>query len=92
MDNKIVNTSDIPLKAFDLETINIKKDYNMNFSWLTTILSKLFTSLFEIITPSLRDELTSFIKDLYQKALKTNNPYDDYLIKILADLLNITLP
>jgi hypothetical protein len=59
------------------------------------IVIKLVSEIFELILPRLsnhiRELLTSYIKDLYQKAKSTENIFDDYSVELLASILNIEL-
>lgn len=53
--------------------------------YLPTILVPLLNNL----SPVIRDLLEGFIKDLYQKALETDSPWDDFFVGLLAELLEI---
>lgn len=53
--------------------------------YLPTILVPLLNNL----SPAIRDLLEDFIKDLYQKALETDSPWDDFFVGLLAGLLEI---
>ena len=51
--------------------------------------------IFNLVLPRLsnhiRELLSVYIKDLYQKAKATDNIFDDYAVELIADILNIDL-
>jgi hypothetical protein len=59
------------------------------------IVIKLVSEIFELIIPRLsnhiRELLTVYIKDLYQKAKSTENIFDDYAVELIARILQIDL-
>jgi hypothetical protein len=59
------------------------------------IVFKLVSEIFELILPRLsnhiRELLTVYIKDLYQKAKSTDNIFDDYAVELIASILQINL-
>jgi hypothetical protein len=59
------------------------------------IVIKLVSEIFELILPRLsnhiRELLTVYIKDLYQKAKSTENIFDDYAVELIASILQIDL-
>ena len=63
----------------------------MNFNFLKSIVSKLILALLNAASPEIRDELEKFLRGLYAKALKTASPIDDVLVKMIADLLGVSL-
>ncbi len=92
----IDNFNDI--KPIGLEFQPTKKieseKYLMNpitLSWFTKLAAKIFENLFNIISPEIKNELQKFLNDLYLKAKQTSNPFDDFGVKLLATILNITL-
>jgi len=53
----------------------------MNWTyWLMLLLPNLVAS----ISPDLRQELVTFVKNFREAAKKTNNPWDDFAAAILA--------
>ena len=61
----------------------------MNFSWLLKIVGSAFSPVFSLLSKEIKSELENFIKDLYKKSEKTENVWDDFFVKMLADILNI---
>jgi hypothetical protein len=59
------------------------------------IVLKLISEIFELIIPRvsnhIRELLTVYIKDLYQKAKATENIFDDYAVELIASILQIDL-
>jgi len=48
--------------------------------------------IIDLLSPMIRTELGTLLRDLYEKALLTDNPWDDYGIEFLAQILAIELP
>ena len=63
----------------------------MNFSWLIRLLISTFKPFANLLSENIKNELQDFIRSLYQKALATENIWDDFFVKILADILSIDL-
>ena len=61
----------------------------MNFNFLKSIVSKLILALLNAASPAIREELDKFLTGLYAKALKTESPIDDMVVKTIADLLGV---
>ncbi len=91
MQNVIDNFKDINPKTFDLEPVKIERHFNMNFKWLFDLLGKALIPFMNLITPSIKDELTTFLQNTYQKAKATPNVWDDFFIKLLCQVLNVPL-
>lgn len=53
--------------------------------WLTALL----IPLLEKLSPVIREMIGDFIKDLYQKALATDSPWDDFFVGMVAAVLDI---
>jgi hypothetical protein len=60
-------------------------------NWLLSLLQSLLTPILAPLDSALKAELASFIQALYTKAKATSSPLDDLAIKVLADILNITV-
>ena len=61
----------------------------MNWKSVLSWLAKLLATILPMVTPAIRDELFELLKKLHEKALKTDNPFDDYLTQFLLDLFGI---
>jgi hypothetical protein len=53
---------------------------------------RIFTSILGMATPVIKAELSEFLTQLYKKALATPNPWDDFAVGLLLDILAITRP
>jgi len=63
----------------------------MTWKILIQAFSGVLGKVLEVVTPELRKMVESFLKDLYQKAKATQNPWDDFLVELLAAVLGIKL-
>ena len=75
------------------DIIKIKESNKMGITldWIVKILISVLSPIVKIVTPQIKEKLSDFIKNLYSDALGTPNVWDDFLIKILADILSIDL-
>jgi hypothetical protein len=66
----------------------------MNAFWGNVIgyAVKIFSGLISQATPAIAAELNSFLTALYKKALATPNPWDDFAVGMLLDILAIPRP
>lgn len=53
------------------------------------VIKRLIEALFPIMSEEIRKLLISYMNELYQKAKETENPWDDYIVKLLCEILNI---
>jgi hypothetical protein len=58
--------------------------------WLNLSI-KVLGAILDVVSPSLRKVLGDYVQDLYNKAKETDNPWDDFLIKLLASLVGVEL-
>ena len=54
--------------------------------------AQILTGIIGQATPAIASELNVFLTNLYKKALATPNPWDDFLIGMLMDILAIPRP
>lgn len=64
----------------------------ISWNWLLKILLGVVGPLMGLISPAIKDALFAFLAKLYLDALKTENPWDDYAVGFLLDLLGIPRP
>lgn len=66
----------------------------MNLFWTGVISAviRIFTSVLGMATPAIKAELNDFCTQLYKKALATPNPWDDFAVGLLLDILAIPRP
>lgn len=62
------------------------------WGWILELAMKILVPLFNMITPELKQLLNDFLTQLYVKALATENPWDDFAIGFLMDILAIPRP
>lgn len=63
----------------------------MTWKLLIGSFSGVLGKILEAITPALREAIENFLKELYAKAKQTSNPWDDFLVELLAAVLGIKL-
>jgi hypothetical protein len=63
----------------------------MNVFWggILKYVFQIFAGLIGQMTPAILSELNAFLTALYKKALATPNPWDDFAIGMLLDILAI---
>ncbi len=61
----------------------------MTYSWITKFFIKSLSPFIPLLSNEIKIELVDFIKKLYTRAKSTNNIWDDFFIKFIADLLGI---
>lgn len=64
----------------------------IGFTWIINILIKILATLFPQISQELRISLERFLLDFYSNALRTDNPWDDFLARFLLRIFSIPLP
>lgn len=64
----------------------------IGFSWIINILIKILATLFPQISDELRTSLERFLLDFYSNALRTDNPWDDFLARFLLRIFSIPFP
>ena len=64
----------------------------IRWSGLLAALFRLLGPVIRTVTAELRDELFEALSRLYQKAVETENPYDDFLLDLLFDMLGFNKP
>jgi len=66
----------------------------MNVFWgsILKYVFQIFAGIIGQMTPSIIAELNAFLTGLYKKALATPNPYDDFAVGMLLDILGIPRP
>lgn len=66
----------------------------MNVFWgsILKYVFQIFAGIIGQMTPSIVAELQGLLINLYKKALATPNPYDDFAVGMLLDILGIPRP
>ena len=66
----------------------------MNVFWSKILLwiAQIFAGIIGQVTPGIIAELNVLLTNLYKKALATPNPWDDFLVGMLLDILAIPRP
>jgi len=52
---------------------------------------KVLGTIIKLVSPEIRDLVAQLIQEGYNKAKATDNPWDDFLFKVLATLLGVGL-
>ncbi len=63
----------------------------LTWTWLVPFLVAVLKPVVKAITPMIREEIEKAVRAWYPKALASPNPWDDFLVSFLADILNISL-
>lgn len=53
------------------------------------IIKKLLSALLPVMSEEIRKLLVSMLQELYTKAKETENPLDDFVVKLICDILDI---
>jgi hypothetical protein len=63
----------------------------MNIFWngVFRAVARVLLPIIQMATPSLIEEIRTFLKGLYAKALETPNPWDDFLVGLMLDMFGI---
>lgn len=69
-----------------------KPNPGVGFTWVINLLINALGSILPALTPMIKEALTSFLTDLYKKAVETPNPWDDFVVKFLMRILSIPVP
>ena len=62
------------------------------WSWLINLMLQALGPVINILSPAIKAALTEFLCKLYLDAQKTPNPWDDFVVGILLDILSIPRP
>ena len=69
-----------------------KANPGVGFTWIINLLINVLGSILPVLTPMIKESLSTFLTDLYKKALETPNPWDDFVVKFLLRILSIPVP
>jgi len=61
----------------------------VSWSWLVPVIVMVLKPIIKALTPFIREEIEKAIKAWYPKAVATPNPWDDFLVGFLAEILKI---
>lgn len=56
-----------------------------------SLIKKIFALVLPEVSGHIKQLLEAYLKDLYKKAIETENVFDDYLVILIADILGIKL-
>lgn len=65
---------------------------SMSWKWLIELILSVLGPILAQISPVVKAALSEFLTRLYLDALKTPNPWDDFLVGMLLDILGIPRP
>lgn len=63
-----------------------------SWGWLINLLLQALGPIIGILSPAIKAALTEFLTKLYVDAVKTPNPWDDFVVGFLLDILGIPKP
>ena len=89
MSNQLEMFENVNYKPVELLPKKELKD--MSFNFLIPIVTSLFSQIFSIVSPEIRQAIDEFVKNLYLKAKATPNAFDDHAVEILAVVLGVKL-
>lgn len=69
-----------------------KRNPGTSWEWLARLLATLLAPLLVVLSAFIRKELEKFLVDLYKRALETENPWDDWFVGFLLDIMKIERP
>ena len=52
---------------------------------------RILGAIIKVVSPEIREAGERAIKEWYEKAKQTDNPWDDYLVELIASLLGFKL-
>ncbi len=64
----------------------------VSWKWIIELLVKVLGPVIAILSPMISQALKDALLDLYKKALATPNPWDDFVVGFLLDILSIPRP
>lgn len=64
----------------------------ISWSWLIQILLSALAPIMGSLSPVIKAALNDFLTKLYLDCLRTPNPWDDFLVGMLLDILAIPRP
>lgn len=62
---------------------------SVSWSWLIPLIVSVLKPVIKVLTPMIREAMEKWLKEWYPKAVATPNPWDDFLVGILCDILGI---
>lgn len=62
---------------------------SVTYSLWLQITMRIVGAILDAVTPHIRELIADQIKVAYEKAKETDNPWDDFLVKLLADILRV---
>ena len=70
----------------------MRNDMSITWKWILNLLSGFIGPLLQQLTPVLLAEIKEALVALYLKAVATSNPWDDFVVGFLLDVLGIPRP
>lgn len=64
----------------------------IGFTWIIGIVANLLGDVLPLVTPSVKKGLEALLFELYQKAMETSNPWDDFLIRFIIRCVGLKSP
>ena len=82
------------MRAKNTSTVLVipKANPGINWGWLVSVLATVIAPIVQILTPMLRTLIEKSVLEWWSKAEATDNPWDNFIVEIIAKALGITLP
>lgn len=65
---------------------------SIGWTWIINLVLAVLKVIMPVLSPTLREELNKLMLSLYEKAMATDNPWDDFLMRFLLRILGIPVP
>lgn len=72
--------------------LDIPPRNSIGWTWIVSMLLSVLAVIMPVLSPALREELVKVMLNLYEKAMATENPWDDFLMRFLLRILGIPIP
>ena len=64
----------------------------MTWKFWVEIGIRVLGAIVRLVSPEIRKLMEDLLTEWYEKAKQTDNPWDDYLVEVVAQLLGVELP
>jgi len=72
--------------------LDIPESNSIGWTWIVSMLLTVLAAIIPVLSPALRGELEKAMLSLYAKAMESDNPWDDFLMRFLLRILGIPIP
>jgi len=61
----------------------------MSITWKSV--GMIIGSILSVVSPTIREALQEFFRNLYREALETDNPLDDFAVRFLCGIFGVSV-